>query len=131
MALPPKKPAKKQETNLEDVEWEDLSSRTAYLVRPGDEVIMKPLSEPIPVKNNSATVVDAFIYSWKSGNEVIHQNKQLTVMLQKVPSDRLQYAISQFGIGNFLMYLKNNGKKQGSRYYDYTIRIARLNGNEQ
>jgi hypothetical protein len=130
MALPPKKVTKKQDTDLDNLEWEDLSSKTAYLVRPGDEVIMKPLSEPVPVKNNGATVVNAFVYSWKSGNEVVHENEQLTVMLQKIPSDRLQYAISQYGIGNFIMYLKNNGKKQGSRYYDYTIRVAKVAKNE-
>jgi len=128
MALPvkPKKSLPVSEGESEDMQWEDFSSTSpAYLPRPGDEVMFKPLESPRRIKEGNATVVNAYVYYFKQGGVNILQNQNAVIMLQKIPSDALERAISTYGL-DFVMKIKNLGRQQGKRFYQYDIKVARV-----
>ncbi len=104
-----------------------MTSSTAYLVRPGEEVVFRPLELPRKVKGGNASVVLAEVVYWKDANgNVTRQNEKVVIMLQTIPTNRLEQAIQKYGIGNFYMYAKNKGRPKGVRYYDYDIKVAKV-----
>lgn len=110
---------------LSNVEWIDMTSRTAFKVNPGDEVIFKPLEQPKAVKNGSAWVVEAYVYMWKdSTGKTVHQNETLTIYMQKVLAMRVQDAIAMYGLGNFIVHAKNLGRVGSTRYYNYEVKVG-------
>jgi hypothetical protein len=117
-----------KEQDIYNLEWEEIQSGTAYLVRPGEELVFKPLDAPKRVKDGHASVVLAEVVYWKDkdGN-IIKQNEKCPIMLQTIPTDRLEKAITMYGVNNFYMYIKNKGKPKGQRYYDYDIKVAKVN----
>ena len=46
-------------------------------------------------------------------------------MLQKIPSDALERAIATYDL-DFVMKVKNLGRQQGKRFYQYDIKVARV-----
>jgi len=128
MALPtkPKKSLPTQEGEGEDVQWEDFSTNSpAYLPRPGDEVMFRPLENPRRIKEGNATVVNAYVYYFRQGGTNILQNQNAVIMLQKIPSDAVERAIATYGL-DFVMKIKNLGRQQGKRFYNYDIKVARV-----
>jgi len=114
-----------QNNILDNIQWVDVTTNNAYKINPGDEVIFKPLSELKPVKNNSAWLIDAFVYSWKtSDGQTTHKNENMTIYMQKVLASRLEEAINKYGIGNFIVYAKNKGRQPPNRYYMYEVKIG-------
>jgi len=114
-----------EEVDLNNIQWVDVTTNNAYKINPGDEVVFKPLSELRPVKNNSAWIVDAYVYSWKtSDGQVAHKNENLTIYMQKVLATRLEDAINRYGVGNFVVYAKNKGRQPPNRYYMYEVKIG-------
>src|SRR5579875_2888187 len=81
-----------QEQDIYNLEWEEIQSGTAYLVRPGEEVVFKPIDAPKRVKDGHASVVLAEVVYWKDkdGN-IIRQNEKCPIML---PSLSFQYTTS-------------------------------------
>jgi hypothetical protein len=121
----PTPPREEEEVELNNVQWIDITTNNAYKINPGDEVIFKPLSELRPVKNNSAWIIDAFVYSWKtSDGQIVHKNENVTIYMQKVLAMRLQDALTKYGIGNFIVYAKNKGRQPPNRYYMYEVKIG-------
>ncbi len=116
-----------KEQDIYNLEWEDMTSSTAYLVRPGEEVVFRPLELPRKVKGGNASVVLAEVVYWKDANgNVTRQNEKVVIMLQTIPTNRLEQAIQKYGVGNFYMYVKNKGRPKGVRYYDYDIKVAKV-----
>jgi hypothetical protein len=121
-------PIQAEEIDLNNVQWIDISSNV-YKINPGDEVIFRPLSELREVRGGTAWVVTAYVYRWTDASrKVLHQNATVDIYMQKVLAMRLKDAITQYGIGNFIVYAKNLGRQGNARYYSYQIKIGVING---
>ncbi|CAH69396.1 hypothetical protein [Deltalipothrixvirus pozzuoliense] len=114
-----------QEIDINNLEWQNIATSNAFKVDIGDEIIFKPTSEPKQVKSGSAFVVDAYVYQWKSQNQV-PQKGNATLYIQTVLGNAIIRAVQQYGLGNFVVHAKNKGRAKGKLYYDYEIKIAKV-----
>jgi hypothetical protein len=107
----------------DDDQWQDANgSEIAYLIKPNEVVTFTPLNNVKPVKGGQAAVVEAYVYTYiNQQGQMLLNNQNATLMVQKVPMDKIQSLYSQYG-NKVIIKMVNKGKQQGKRYYTYDIK---------
>jgi hypothetical protein len=118
--------------NINDVDpnnmtWYKVGSM-ARKINPDETVIFIPLSDIRETKNGTG-VITVYVIEWKDKDgqtlfdHVVMDIFMQTVLVRKV-RDALTFYGARFGINNIVLKVRNKGKPQGRRYFDFDVDVG-------
>jgi hypothetical protein len=110
-----------------NVTWYKVGSM-ARKINPDETVMFIPLSDIRETKNGTG-IISAYVIEWKDKDgqtlfdHTVMDIFMQTVLVRKV-RDALAFYGARYGINNIILKVRNKGKLQGRRYFDFDVDVG-------
>jgi hypothetical protein len=110
-----------------NVTWYKVGSM-ARKINPDETVMFIPLSDIRETKNGTG-IISAYVIEWKDKDgqtlfdHTVMDIFMQTVLVRKV-RDALAFYGARYGINNIVLKVRNKGKPQGRRYFDFDVNVG-------
>jgi hypothetical protein len=110
-----------------NVTWYKVGSM-ARKINPDETVMFVPLSDIRETKNGTG-IISAYVIEWKDKDgqtlfdHIVMDIFMQTVLVRKV-RDALAFYGARYGINNIVLKVRNKGKPQGRRYFDFDVNVG-------